>query len=58
MLRITRLDELGKDTVEADDVNIDYSDKLDIYLICTSIGAREPRNPEISGWLKNGESGR
>ena len=41
MLRITSLNGLGKYTVEVDDVNIDYPDTLDFYLLGTSIGAKK-----------------
>ena len=44
MLRITGFNGLGEDTVEADDVNIDYPDTLALYLIGTIIGAKKSLN--------------
>ena len=58
MLRITGLNGLSGDAVESDDVNIDYQNKLALYLLGISIRVKNSRNPAISGWLKNGESER
>ena len=47
MLRITGLNGISEDVVEADDVKFDYPDTLALYLLGTSIGvkkAREYRN--------------
>ena len=41
MLQINGLDGLGEYTVEADDVNINYSDTLALYLIGTSVGVKK-----------------
>ena len=43
MLWITGLDGIVKDTVEANNVRIDYPDTLDLYLIRTSIGVKKAR---------------
>ena len=43
MLLITWLDGIGEDTVEADDVKIDYPDTLPLYLIGTDIGLKKAR---------------
>ena len=58
MLRITGFNGLGKDTLEADDVKIEYPDTLALYLIGSSIGVnkdRESRNfrvaKEWSDWV-------
>ena len=57
MLQITGLNGLGEDIVKAEDVKVDYSDALALYLIGTSIGVKNPGGPATFGWLKNGGSG-
>ena len=57
MIRITGLNGLGEDAVEAEDVKVDYSDKLALYLIDTSIGLKNPGNASTIGWVNNGKSG-
>ena len=41
MLRITRLNGLSDDVVEADNVKIDYPGTLAIYLLGTRIGVKK-----------------
>ena len=53
-MRITGLDGLVEDTVEAYNVKIEYPDTLDLYLIGTNIGVKT--NSGIP--LNNVESGR
>ena len=57
MFRITGFNGLGEDVVKADDVKVDYTNALYLYLIGTSIGVKNPGSPETFGWLNNGGSG-
>ena len=43
MLRITGFNGLGEDVVKADDVKVDYTNALYLYLIGTSIGVKKSR---------------
>ena len=49
MLRITGLNGLSEDVVEAEDVKVDYTDTLSIYLVGMSIGVKIPGVPQLLG---------
>ena len=43
MLQITGLDGIGEDVIKAEDVKVDYSDALALFLIVTSVGVKKSR---------------
>ena len=48
MLRITGLNGISEDVVEADDVKIDCQDKLAIYLLGNRIGVKKSQESRYS----------
>ena len=48
MAKVTGLHGLGDESVEADDVKIDYPETLALYLLGNCIGVKKYRKPQFS----------
>ena len=59
MVKVTGLHGLGDDTVENGDVNIDYPDTPELYIMGSFIGVKSFRklcfSVEANGWLKSAD---